>query len=134
MHRSLNCCTIIIAAYAPTINMTKIPLDVKEGSVVDYVCETDYAFADPPVLWFMDDEPVDANYVHTEEHYSSPVAYHGQMTKSTLTLKIKRDMNNKTVKCVLRNSSTNLSKHVLNVMCKHPLIYISKVFVKRFYF
>ena len=108
--------------------MTTIPLDVKEGSVLDYVCETDYAYPDPPVLWFMDDEPVDANYVHTEEHYLSPVTCHEQMTKSILTLKIKRHMNNKTVKCVLRNSSTKLSKHVLNVMCKYLLVDIAQGF------
>ena len=115
--------------------MTKIPLDVKEGSVVDYVCETDYAYpAPPPVLWFVDDEPVDANYVQAEEDDTLPVAYHGQMTRSILTLKIKKDMNNKTIKCVLRNYSTKLSKHILNVVCKYRLVHVSQsFFVERFY-
>ena len=96
--------------------MTKVPqLAVEEDSVVQYVCETDYAFPDPPVvLWFVDDVPVGASEVNN----SSSGDNHGQMTISTLNVTAKREMNNRTVKCVLQNNSTKMRKHNLKVLCK----------------
>ena len=112
---------MVISAEATAINMTNLPkLPVEEGSEVQYACETDYAYPDPPfVQWFVNDEAVLHN-IHTKEYHASP-GDKRMMTKSTIRLVTKRDMNNKQVKCVLKNDDTILDKHCLNVMCKYLL-------------
>ena len=106
-------------ANASTINMTKIPPAAEEGSAVEYVCETDYAYPEvPDVLWFVDANEVNYTLV-TEVNYRLPGSYHGQMTKSSLRLAVKREMNNRTVKCVLKNNRTKYNKHNLSVTCRY---------------
>ena len=102
-----------------TICMTKFPeLPVEEGAEVDYICETDSGYPDPPVvLWFVNDMPAVEHDVHIE-NFLSPSDCHGQMTRSILRFKAKREMNNKNVKCVLGNDSKKLYEHDLNVTCK----------------
>ena len=116
LDKGCHTCLIVILAFSKTINMTKAPrLAVEEDSVVEYVCETSYSFPDPPVvLWFVNDVPVDANEVNC----SSSGDNQGRMTISTLKLIAKREMNNKTVKCILQNNSTKMRKHNLKVLCK----------------
>ena len=101
--------------------MTKVPQEpFEEGDVVEYSCETDSAYIDPTaVLWFVDDVLVNTDDIPTEKNYLSIVHYQTQMNKSTLILTAKREMNNKEVKCVLRNDGTKLNTHKLNVVCKY---------------
>ena len=111
----------MISANATTINMTTVPNRyVEEGLVVEYVCETDYAYCtDPPVvLWFVGDDSVNASSVHLNDTDSLWGNYR-QMTISTMTLMAKRMLNNKQVKCVLSNDDTKLSEHNLNIKCKY---------------
>ena len=105
------------------INMMKVPpVTVEEGSVADYMCETNSFNHDTnPILWFVDDIPVDEHDTHTEVNYSSPGDYYGQMTNSTLRLTAKREMNNRLVKCVLKDNIANLISHNLNVTCEYLL-------------
>ena len=99
--------------------MTKVPkVAVEEESEVEYICETDSAYPNPPaVLWFIENVRVSEHDVHTK-NFSSTTDYHGQMTRSILRFKAKREMNKKNVKCVLGNDSTKLNEHNLNVICK----------------
>ena len=111
----------MISANATAIKMTKVPNQyVEEGLVVEYVCETDYAYCtDPPVvLWFVGDDSVNASNVHPNDTDSSGGNYR-QMTKSTMILTANRTRNNKQVKCVLSNDDTKLRKHNLNIKCKY---------------
>ena len=121
-------CTMIISAEAATINMTKVPqLSVKEGSVVAFMCETGFAYPNPPaVRWFVDDVPIDRKGGYTEENNQLFGNYNIQMTKSTLNFSTKREMNDKEVKCVLVNDDTKLIKHSLNVMCKYLVVPVYK--------
>ena len=126
---------ITILVRATTINMIKIPrLPVEEGSVVEYVCKTDSFYPNPTaVLWFVDDESVDEHDVHTEQKFSLSLDQNGQMTQSVLRLIAKREMNGRTVKCVLKNDITKSDKSNLNVMCKYLLVHMYiKVTVLRF--
>ena len=111
----------MISANATAINMTKVPNEyVEEGLVVEYVCETDYAYCtDPPVvLWFVGDDSVNATNVHPNDTDSFWRNYR-QMTESTMTLTANRTLNNKQVKCVLSNDDTKMSEHNLNIKCKY---------------
>ena len=110
---------MMISDEATTICMTKFPkLAVDEGAEAEYICETDFAYPDAPVvLWSMNDVPMAEHDVHTE-NFSSPSVYHGKMTRSVLRFKAKREMNNKNVTCVLGNDGTKLSEHNLHVKCK----------------
>ena len=105
--------------------MIKMPqLLVDEGSVAEYMCETDSAYPNPAaVLWYLDDEPVDGREIHTDDRYPS---HNGDrpMILSTLRLTAKREMNNRIVKCVLRNNSTKCHEHRLHVMCEYLLVNI----------
>ena len=114
-------CTIDILAEATTISMAKMPqLAVEEGTVAEYVCETDSLYPDQTaVLWFLDDKPVDKPDVQTEVNYSISVESHGNMTEYTLRLTTKREMNRITVKCVLQYNMTEFGKHNLEVMCRY---------------
>ena len=106
--------------------MTKVPKQPsEEGLMVEYVCETKYpCYTDPPaVLWFVGNKSINASDVYTKENYTSPLTY-TVMTKSTVRLIMERKMNNKKVKCALRNDSSKLSEHKLNVICKYVLVYI----------
>ena len=121
-HNSFYLCVIILEE-STAINMKEIPSVVEEGSVAEYVCVRNYTYPDPAtVLWFVDDVRVDVNYVPTEDNYSSTADFYEWVTKSTLRLNITRTMNNKTVKCVLKNSSILLNEHNMNVMCKYLLV------------
>ena len=102
------------------INMTKMPqLAIKEGSVAEYVCETNCSFPDPPIiLWFIDNEPVDASGLD----YSLSNDTQGNMTMSMLNLTAKREVNNKTVKC--ENNNTIMSQHNLEVLCKYLMMHM----------
>ena len=114
-------CTIIILDEATTINMTRVPKSaLEEGSVAEYVCEIDSFNPDPTaVLWFVDDKPVNEYDAQIEMNSTSSVDYDGRTSESTLRLKTKREMNNGTVKCVLKNKSKKLKKHTLEVMCRY---------------
>ena len=97
--------------------MTKnAQLDVKEGSLSEYVCETDCAYPGPPiVLWYVADQPVDG-------HANNSILckdYNGHKTNSTLRLTTTREMNTKIVKCALENDDTIFDEHNLNVTCKY---------------
>ena len=119
---------MIISANATAIIMTNFPIQpVKEGSVVEYVCETNYAYCtDPPaVLWFVGNVSVNASDVHTKENYTSPWTYR-KMTKSTLRITVDRKLNNVLVKCVLVNDGSKLSEHHMNVRCKYMLVKINQ--------
>ena len=118
-------CTMMISENTTEINMTKFSKDsVKEGTIVEYVCETSNSFCtdSPAVLWFVDDESVNASYVYTNETYSS-LTYR-EMTKSTMTIIADRKLNNKQVKCILENDDTQFKKQNLNVTCKYILAHI----------
>ena len=118
----------MVSAEATTLNMTKAPpQSVKEGSVVEFICETGFAYPDPPaVQWFVDDVPIDRKSGYTEENCQLLGNYNVQMTKSILKLTTKREMNDKEVKCMLVNDDTKLIKHSLNVMCKYLVVSIYK--------
>ena len=105
--------------------MTKFPKQlVEEGSVAEYVCETDYAYcSDPPaVLWLVGDESVNSSNVHLTDSDSSFCKYM-QMTKSTMTLTANRTLNSRKIKCVLGNDGTKLNEHNLNIKCKYILMH-----------
>ena len=106
------------SAKASTISMTDIPeLPVEEGSVVEYVCVTDYAYcSEPPsVMWLVGGESVNASDIKT-------VVHRGNITKSTVTLLIQRKLNSKQVKCILKNDDTKWNEHNLNVTCKYIFV------------
>ena len=102
--------------------MTKMPqMAVKEGSVAEYECKTNYSFPNPPIiLWFIDNKPVDASGF--DHSLSSDIQ--GNMTMSMLNLTAEREMNNKTVKCVLQNNNTIMSQHKLEVLCKYLMMHM----------
>ena len=110
-----------ISGEATTINMTKVPQQsVEEDAVAEYACEADTVYLDPTaVLWFVNGLFVNKSDLHSDKNYISPIHYRTQMNKSTLELTVQREMNNKEVKCVLRNDGTKQSTHKLNVMCKY---------------
>ena len=114
-----------ISVEATIINMTVVPKRlIEEDSVVEYVCQTGYAYPDAPVVeWFMDYNLL-ADNVHTERNNTSP-GNELLMTKSTLILTTKRTMNNRTVKCALKNDDTKFNEHNLNVICKYSLVFVS---------
>ena len=119
---------MMISAYAKEINMTKFPKQsVEEGSVAEYVCKTNYASCtdSPTLLWFVDDESVNASFVYTKETSNSSWTYR-EMTQSTMTLSADRKLNNKQVKCILGNNDTQFQKHNLNVTCKYILSHMKK--------
>ena len=113
----------MISVEGTAIKMIKMPqVLVEEGSVAEYVCETDSTYTNhAAVLWFLDDEPVDRTEIHTDDSYPSPGGDR-HMIHSTVRLTAKRDMNNRIVKCVLRNNSTKFHVHNLKIMCEYLLI------------
>ena len=110
----------MISANTIAINMTSFPKEsVEEGSVAEYMCETNWSdCTDPPaVIWFVDEESVNASDVHTIETYSSSTSR--KSTKSTMTFIADRMFNNKQVKCILGNGCTKFNEHTLNVTCRY---------------
>ena len=116
----------MISAYAKEISMIKFPKQsVEEGSVVEYMCETNYSSCtdSPAILWSVDNESVNASFVHTKETSYSSWTYR-EMTRSTMTLTADRKLNNQQVKCILGNDDTQFKKHNLNVTCKYVYSHI----------
>ena len=112
----------MISVGATVVKMAKSPqTPIEEGSAVEYVCQTDSAYPDPPVLlWYVDGVHVDINDEHATENSTISLGdYHGLKTKSGLRLIAKRAMNKKIVKCVLENDDTKLKEHTLSVKCKY---------------
>ena len=107
---------LLLCTENPAINMIKVPpLPVEEYSVVEYVCKTHYSYHYPPaVQWFLDNKLL----LHgvNDENYTSPEESH--MSNSTLRIRVKRQMNNKNIKCALKDDYTILATHNLNVKCK----------------
>ena len=120
-----------ISVNATTINMTRgAEQAIEEGSMAEYVCETDCAYPDPPsVLWYVDDKPVGLinGQKDPTNNFLSCKDYNGQKTSSTIQLTTKREMNKKNVKCALDNDDTKFSEHNLNITCKYYLVYINRV-------
>ena len=120
-----NECTIIISADTEGINMTSYPqVAIEECSVAEYVCVIDSAFPKAPVvLWYIGDSPVDIKYGYYIDNNVTTTANNGKKTISTLQLTAQREMNNKRVKCVLKNDQTKSDGCILRVTCKYLLVY-----------
>ena len=116
-------CRMMISVEATTINMIQVPkLNIKEGQIAEFICVTDSAYPQPPVVsWLVNDEHVNENVGHVIV-VTQPGEYQGQKTKSTLILIAKRAMNNKKVKCTLGNDTMKFNEHSLNVVCKYLFI------------
>ena len=121
--------TMMISGNATKIGMTGFAQKgIEEGSKAEYVCETDCASTGPPiVLWYVADKPVNINHEQIMNKSLPCGDYNGQKTKSTLQLTIKREMNNKNVKCALENDDTKLSDNSLDITCKYLLVLINQV-------
>ena len=117
---------LLTSVEATTTDMTKFPRQaVQEVYQVEYVCKTDSAYPEPPVvLWHLDDVPVDVYHENTVENKASRGQYYGQKTQSTLRFRAGKDMNKKKVKCVLGNDQTKFSEQNLTVLCKYLLVYV----------
>ena len=112
---------------ATTIEMIEQTQAAIEGTVSQFVCETDSAYPhSPSVLWYLRETPVGIDDEHRIMNTMSDGENHGQKIDSTLRLIVKREMNMRKVKCMLKNDDKKWREHTLNVMCKYNALYAKR--------
>ena len=100
---------MIISVEATTIEMAERPQMSTEGTVVQYMCQTDSAYPySPSVLWYVGDKQAHVNDEYTVVNKQSHGEYHGNKTESTLWFTTKRVINLKKSSAFLGMMPKNL--------------------------